>query len=202
MADTISLDRPLPVGERGHNSVAWLGALCLIATEGSLFAYLLFTYAYAVAQHGPDWQPTLRPSLAYSLPGTIILVASSFVVWWGERGVQQGRRLQQLAGIGGGALMGLVFLIVQYFEWGAKTFSLSSRGYGSFYFTITGFHMAHVIVGVVSLSVVFLWSLAGYFGPRRHAHIAIVSIYWHFVDIVWLVVFSAFYLAPYLTAMR
>lgn len=202
VAEAFNLDRPLPVGERGHNSTGWLGVLCLIATEGSLFAYLLFSYAYAVAQHGPEWLPSLRPSLAYALPGTIILLASSFIVWWGERGVRQGKRVQQLVGIGGAALMGIVFLIIQYFEWTAKPFSLSSSGYGSFFFTITGFHMAHVVVGVVSLSVVFLWSLAGNFGPRRHAHVAIVSIYWHFVDIVWLAVFSAFYLAPYLTAAR
>ncbi len=199
MAEALDLDQPLPVGERGHNSTAWLGLLCLIATEGSLFAYLLFSYAYAVSQHGTGFLPTLHPSLKYSLPGTIVLLSSSFFVWWGERGVQAGRRLQLLAGLGGAVLLGAAFLVIQMFEWRAKYFSLTSRAYGSFFFTITGFHMAHVIAGVIALSVVFGWSLAGQFSQRRHLHVTVVAFYWHFVDAVWLFVFSAFYIAPYLS---
>lgn len=200
MVDDLVLDRSVPVGELRYNSTAWLGVLCLVATEGSLFAYLLFSYAYAVAQHGADWLPTLHPSLAYSLPSTAILLGSSFVAAWGERGVRAGKRNQQLIGLGGAALMGTAFLAIQLLEWRGEPFTVSSRGYGSFFFTITGFHMAHVVVGVIILAAVFAWSAFGYFGMRRHAHIANAVTYWHFVDVVWLFVFSAFYLAPYLGA--
>ena len=93
----------------------------------------------------------------------------------------------------------MIFLIVQIFEWKAKTFGLSSNAYGSFYFTITGFHMAHVVVGLASLSVVWMWSALGYFTPRRHEAVSISSVYWHFVDVVWLFVFTAFYVTPYLS---
>lgn len=202
MADGLLLNGALPVGSIERNSTAWLGVLCLIATEASLFAYLLFSYAYAATQHGGSWLPTPHPSVKFSGPGTVILLASSVAVWWGERGVKHARRGQQLTGLGIGILLGLVFLIIQLFEWKSKTFSLSSGGYGSFFFTITGFHMAHVIVGVASLIAVFGWSLTGYFTPRRYSHVMIASIYWHFVDAVWLVVFFTFYLAPYLGLLR
>jgi cytochrome c oxidase subunit 3 len=198
MAEVLTIGEPLPVGSKGHNSTAWLGALCLIATEGSLFAYLLFGYAYAASQHGVGWLPTPHPSFKYSLPGTAILLLSSVAVWWGERGVKRGRRLQHLGGLAIAVALGLLFLVVQLFEWKSKTFSLSSSGYGSFFFTITGFHMAHVIVGVTALAAVLGWAVAGYFGPRRYAHVMIASIYWHFVDAVWLAVFFTFYVAPYL----
>lgn len=75
---------------------------------------------------------------------------------------------------------------------------MRSSLYGSLFFTITGFHMVHVVAGVMSLAVVFAWVALGYFDTRRNAPVLIVSIYWHFVDAVWIVVFTTLYLAPYL----
>jgi heme/copper-type cytochrome/quinol oxidase subunit 3 len=197
MADAVYEPRSLPVGSREYNATGWLGALCLIATEGSLFAYLLFSYAYFAVQHGKAWLPDAHPSLRYSLPGTIILVTSSATAWWSERSLKRGDRAQHLAALTGTIVLGLVFLILQLFEWKSKHFTLSSSAYGSLFFTITGFHMLHVIVGVISLSTVLGWSLAGYFSPRRHLHLTISSAYWHFVDVVWLAVFFTFYITPY-----
>ena len=97
---------------------------------------------------------------------------------------------------GAGAVLGTIFAVIQYFEWAQKPFTLSSSGYGSLYFTITGFHMAHVIVGVIMLWALCAWSLMGYFNRVRYVHIHIGALYWHFVDAVWLVVFFTFYLTP------
>jgi heme/copper-type cytochrome/quinol oxidase subunit 3 len=187
----------LPIGARGRNSVGWPGMLCLIATESSLFAYLLFSYYYMALQHGPAWLPERHPSLTLALPNTVVLLASSGFVWWGEEGVKHARRGQHLLGLGIGILLGVTFLVVQGFEWKAKTYGLATSSYGSLYFTTTGFHMAHVVVGVLVLMVVFLWSVLGYFSPRHHARMTIASIYWHFVDVVWLFVFTTYYLSPY-----
>jgi cytochrome c oxidase subunit 3 len=187
----------LPIGAKGRNSVGWPGMLCLIATESALFAYLLFSYYFDALQRGPAWLPEPHPSLTLAGPNTLVLLASSGFVWWGEAGVKHGRRGQHLVGLVAGVLLGVAFLVVQGFEWKAKPFGLDSSSYGSLYFTITGFHMAHVIVGVVVLAVVFLWSVLGYFSPRHHARMTIASIYWHFVDVVWLFVFATFYLSPY-----
>jgi cytochrome c oxidase subunit 3 len=79
---------------------------------------------------------------------------------------------------------------------GQKSFTLSSSPYSSLYFTVTGFHMAHVVVGVIMLWALCVWSLMGYFNRVRYVHIHIGALYWHFVDAVWLVVFFTFYLTP------
>lgn len=198
MAEVAYPDVALPVGARGRNSVGWWGVLCLIATEGSLFAYLLFSYYYIAVQRGAAFSPEPHPTMKLSGPNTVILLASSVAVWWGEEGCKRGRRGQHLGGLGIGILLGIAFLIVQLFEWKAKNYGLSSGAYGSLFFTVTGFHMAHVVVGVGLLIAVFGWSAAGYFNARRHAPVSISALYWHFVDAVWLCVFFTFYLSPYL----
>jgi heme/copper-type cytochrome/quinol oxidase subunit 3 len=92
----------------------------------------------------------------------------------------------------------VIFVGIQVLEWKAKSFSLNSSAYGSLFFTITGFHMAHVIVGLLLLLPLTLWSTLGYFGPLRSAPISIGAVYWHFVDAVWLAVFFTLYITPYL----
>jgi heme/copper-type cytochrome/quinol oxidase subunit 3 len=188
----------LPVGGDGRNHVAWWGVLCLIATEASLFAYLLFSYFYIAFQFGLAWLPERHPSFALAAPDTVVLLLSSVAAWWGEKGVINGHRRQHLAGLEMAIGLGAVFVAVQLVEWSKKPFGLASSSYGSLYFTITGFHMLHVIVGLVVLATLLGWSIAGYFGPRRHTPILIGSAYWHFVDVVWLFVFSTFYVTPYL----
>ncbi len=136
--------------------------------------------------------------MPWRLPDTAVLLLSSVAVWWGEKGVVAGRRRQNLAGLAIAIGLGAIFVAVQFVEWSKKPFGLASSSYGSLYFTITGFHMAHVVVGLVVLGTLLGWSGAGYFGPRRHTPILIGSAYWHFVDAVWLFVFSTFYLTPFL----
>jgi cytochrome c oxidase subunit III len=199
MADAAQVDPALPVAALGRNSVGWWGMLCLIATEASLFAYLLFSYAYFAVRFGPSWLPERHPSMLLAAPNTIVLLSSSVVVWRSEAGAKEGRRGHHLAWLAFAIALGGIFVIVQMFEWKAKTYSLSSNAYGSFYFTITGFHMAHVVVGLAVLSVVWIWSALGYITPRRHEAVLISSVYWHFVDVVWLFVFTAFYITPYLS---
>lgn len=200
MADAGQVDYALPVAALGRNSVGWWGMLCLIATEASLFAYLLFSYAYFADRFGGSWFPERHPSLVLALPNTIVLLSSSFVVWRSEAGAKEGRRRHHLSWLAFAIALGVIFVIVQMFEWKARTYSLSTNAYGSFYFTITGFHLAHVIAGLAILSVVWLWSWLGYITPRRHEAVLISSVYWHFVDVVWLFVFTAFYVTPYLAS--
>jgi cytochrome c oxidase subunit III len=196
MADVLAPERPLPVGARGRNSVGWWGMLCLIASEGALFAYVLFGYFYVAVQRGPGWSPEPHPTFRLAGPNTLVLLASSVAVWWGETGAKSGRRAQHLGGLGAGILLGALFLAIQILEWKAKPFGLNSGSYSSLYFVITGFHMAHVIAGLVMLTAIFGWSAMGLFTPRRHEPVSLGALYWHFVDAVWLAVFSTFYVSP------
>jgi heme/copper-type cytochrome/quinol oxidase subunit 3 len=136
------------------------------------------------------------PGLRLALPNTLVLLASSVCVWWAERGIKRGNRVSAVLGLALGFLLGSIFVVVQVFEWLSKTFSVSSHAYGSLYFTITGFHMAHVAGGLIMLAVLLVWTAMRYFGPKRHAAISIGAVYWHFVDAVWLLVFTTFYLTP------
>jgi heme/copper-type cytochrome/quinol oxidase subunit 3 len=200
MAERIRLDGRLPVGAVDTRASGWWAMIFVVFTEASLFAYLLFSYFYlAVQPHEAGTFPQGGPpDLTLALPNTIVLLASSVAVGWAQLGIEHGSKWRLVAGLGIGALLGLVFLVVQYFEWAQKPFGLSSTPYSSLYFTVTGFHMAHVVVGLAMLLALTLWSSRGYFNRARYAHIHIGALYWHFVDAVWLAVFFTFYLTPLL----
>ncbi|HEX6860758.1 MAG TPA: cytochrome c oxidase subunit 3 [Caulobacteraceae bacterium] len=188
----------IPYGSVGKTGVGWWGMMTLVVTEACLFGYLLFSYAFTFIQSGPSFLPSKPPSLHLAGPNTVLLLLSSVAVWWGERGIKRGRRGQFLLGVGIAIALGVIFVLIQMKEWRSKEFTISSSAYGSHYFTITGFHMAHVVLGLVGLIAILLWGWRGYFGPERHTGVLVTSLYWHFVDVVWLTVFCAFYLAPYL----
>ena len=200
MAERLPLQSSLPVGALNTRASGWWAMIFTVFTEASLFAYLLFSYYYlAVQPHLPGTFPEGgQPDLTLALPNTIILLLSSVAVGWAQLGIEHGNKWRLVWGLGLGAVLGLVFLVVQYFEWAEKPFTLSSTPYASLYFVITGFHMAHVMVGVAILAALTFWSGKGYFNRLRYAHVHIGALYWHFVDVVWLGVFFTFYITPLL----
>ena len=200
MPESVAATAKLPVGAIDTRASGWWAMIFVVFTEGSLFAYLLFSYFYiAVQPHAPGTFPEGgMPSLALALPNTIILLLSSAAVAWAQFNIEHDNAARLVTGLLVGALLGIVFLSVQYFEWAEKPFGLASTPYSSLYFTVTGFHMAHVVVGVAMLFALTLWSGLGYFNRVRYAHIHIGALYWHFVDAVWLAVFFTFYVTPHL----
>lgn len=191
----------LPVGSKRHHASGWWGMLTLIATEATLFAYLFFSYFY-IASHAPTaWPPHGAPPLALAIPGTIVLLLGSVTMWWGERGMERGRPGQLMTGIGFTVLLGVAFIVLEGIDWAREPFHLSSDVYSSLYFTITGFHLAHVLVGLLILIVLFVWTALGYFDAKRHAAASIGVLYWHFVTAVWVGVFFTFFIAPRLGMM-
>jgi cytochrome c oxidase subunit 3 len=196
----VALAQPeqLPVGPIGRHGVGYWGVATLVASEAALFSYLLFAYFYPGATAQQGWLLEAHPDLTLAAPNTVLLLASSFVAWFGERGVLKGRRAQALVGFGGAFVMGSVFVIVQWFEWKAKLFSIGTSSYASLYYVTTGFHIAHVLVGLLVLAALFAWTALDYFSPRRRLTVSAGVLYWHFVDVVWVFVFTTFYLTPYL----
>lgn len=193
MADIHLSDTSLPVGGQELISTRWWGMMCLIATEGILFVYLIFAYAYLGAQSPGRWPAAGPPSLALSAPDTIVLLASSFLLGWGVR--KRASRARLRLALAGTFVLGAIFLVVQGFEWAAKPFMLKTNAYSAIYFTLTGFHMAHVVVGLLMLLVLLAWSFSGRL--NHHPECAFLgTLYWHFVDVVWLAVFTAIYLFP------
>jgi len=188
----------LPVGSVGRHASGWWGMIAVVVTEAGLFGYLLFSYYFTLTQLGADaFLPGEAPSFRLAGPNTALLLASSVAVGWGERGLRRGRKGQLVAGLVAAIALGALFAGIQLLEWSGKDFTLTSGVYGSLYFTITGFHLAHVLVGLVGLALMALWTGLGLFDRVRHAPVTIGALYWHFVDAVWLAVFFTLYVTPH-----
>ncbi len=198
MAETMQFDKLLPVGSEGKRSGGWWGVVALIVTEGSLFGYLLFSYLYLASQTEQHWPPEGLPDLLIPGVNTIILLTSSVFFWASEHCIQGRQRRWSIASMALAVILGIAFVVIQLNEWSKKAYDMTSNLYGSLYFTITGFHMFHVIVGLIILMLLLLWIALGYFDDRRYAAVTIGGLYWHFVDVVWLFVFTTLYLTPYL----
>ncbi|MEO8767640.1 MAG: cytochrome c oxidase subunit 3 [Nitrosospira sp.] len=198
MADANQLfAQPLPVGSKGKLSGGWWGVLAMIVTEGSLFGYLLFTYFYLSSQAEEHWPPSGLPDLLMPSINTAILLVSSVCVWASERCIRTKRIQWAIVAMALAIVLGACFVGVQLNEWDKKTYGMTSDLYGSLYFTITGFHLLHVIIGLSILLLLLMWISFGYFNEKRHVAITIGGVYWHFVDGVWLFVFTTLYLFPY-----
>ena len=188
----------LPVGTavEAHPPGQW-GMLLLIATESALFGCLLFSYFYLGAR-APAWPPSGPPELTLASINTVLLLSSSAALHWGERGIRRGHVGRLRAGLALTIVLGAVFLSLQGIEYHRQSLTPATDAYSSAFYTVTGVHGAHVLVGLVVLAVLSVMAARGKFDKADHAYVSNAALYWHFVDAVWLAVFSSLYLAPHL----
>jgi len=186
----------LPVNGKPHHTSGWWGMMLLICTEAALFAFLLFSYFYLDAQN-TLWPPPGPPDVNLAMINTIILMVSSVPARLGTMAIRRGARAMLSLWIFITMALGLAFLIIEAIEWSQKTFTPQTDAYSSLFFTITGFHYAHVVVGMLMLLVILLRNWAGHFSARRHLAVENVMLYWHFVGVVWLFVFTTIYVTPH-----
>lgn len=137
----------------------------------------------------------LTPVDAWGIPAlnTLILLTSGATVTWAHWGLQKGRQLQLKLGLALTIALGIVFISLQIHEYAEATFTIRDGIYGATFYMLTGFHGFHVMLGTVMLIVIFLRSLAGHFTPGRHFAFEAVAWYWHFVDVIWLLLFVFVY---------
>jgi heme/copper-type cytochrome/quinol oxidase subunit 3 len=193
MTDAIQMEG-LPPRREGTESLDWWAMALTIVTEAAFFVCLLFGYFYLQSLH-PEWPPEM-PRLRISLPNTAILLASSVALWWAERGIRNGQELRLRLGIAVTLVLGSVFVCLQILEYHELRFTPATDAYGSVFFTVTGFHGAHVVVGLMILLFVLARALAGHFSDQNHRAVKNAAMYWHFVDAVWIAVFTSLYLTP------
>jgi cytochrome c oxidase subunit 3 len=173
--------------------------LCLIATEGILFVYLIFSYGYLASQSRGPFVPGGAPALDIAIPATVALLLSSGTAEWSKRSARAGNlNLSRLA-LACTIVLGVLFVALSGIEWSRKPFALGDSAYSSIYFLLTGTHLTHVVVGILGLVVLLLLSLTGHVKAGHDQHRTLVTLYWHFVDVVWLFVFATVYLSPRLT---
>jgi cytochrome c oxidase subunit 3 len=194
-----------------------LGMLLFITSEVMFFAGLFAAYFSIRASYQElvggqlvhIWPPIVPGSnppeqfhlqmLPIVLPATIILVASSFTCQMGVNAIKRDDRTGFLRNFGITLVMGIVFLLLQAYDYTTlfgEGITLGSTTFGTTYFTLTGFHGAHVFGGALMLGVVVYRGMAGQFSARHHDMVEATSLYWHFVDVVWILLFSILYLLP------
>lgn len=144
---------------------------------------------------GPGIIDKFTPMGAWGLPAlnTLILLISGATVTWAHWGLKKNNRFQLVFGLFLTVALGVSFLILQGVEYMHAEFSLQTGIYGATFFMLTGFHGAHVTLGTIMLIVILFRSMAGHFTPERHFAFEAVSWYWHFVDVVWLLLFIFVY---------
>jgi len=195
-----------------------LGMLLFITSEVMFFAGLFAAYfsiraGYTEVVNGIAthvWPPTkfadlLHPlplitasgALNLILPATIILVLSSFTCQLGLNAIKRDDRRGFMRAFAITLAMGVTFLLMQAFDYSVlmhEGLTMGATTFGTTYFTLTGFHGAHVFGGILMLSVVVYRGMAGQFSGRHHDMVEATSLYWHFVDVVWVLLFSILYL--------
>lgn len=197
MSQAVARDRI--VRRSPEPTTATMGMLLFILTEATLFATFLVSYFFLRFQSAPRWPPDgiEPPTLLLPSVMTIILLSSSVPMHLAEVGIRKGSRRQLHLGLLLSFVLGAVFLALQGFEYAEslKEFTPGANAYGSLFFLITGFHGAHVLAGLLLNLWVQVQARRGFFSQERHLTVRNVALYWHFVDAVWIAIFSSLYLA-------
>jgi cytochrome c oxidase subunit 3 len=189
---------------RAQASPGWsnqkLGLVLFIASEGILFGALFANYFYnrANSRYWPPESDVERvPVFPLALILTVVLLSSGWTCHNAVRAISNGRRSEMLAWLAATILLGSFFIGGQAFEYAnlfQEGLTPGSGLYATTFFGLTGMHGAHVLAGIALLSVMYLRSAAGHFTPSRHFGLEGATLYWHFVDLVWVVLFFAVYL--------
>ena len=173
-----------------------LGILLFIVSEVMLFGSFFAAYFFirVVANVGP-WPPD-GLTLPVSVAGvnTAILVSSSFTVHWALQSIRRGNRAGLQAGLVLTFLMGLTFLLTQVVEYSRVGFAPHDNAFTTIFFCLTGLHGAHVFVGLTILLFATIRAFRGHFSAAHHHGVELPGIYWHFVDVMWIVVYTTVYI--------
>ena len=182
--------------------VAWklpyhgkVGMACLIIAESAIFTIFVVAYLFYVGKSfsGPTPRDLLETPIFY----TICLLSSSLTIHFAGKVLDRGRRgaflLLWLLTI----TLGTLFLYGTGQEWHRLIYehglTISTNLFGTTYYSLVGLHAFHVTAGLIMLSIVLLFGLARRVGPEQSARVGVLSLYWHFVDAVWVVVFTVVY---------
>jgi|SRR5579862_1067272 len=172
------------------------GMACLIIAESAIFTIFVVAYLFYVGKSltGPTPREVLETPIFY----TVCLLSSSLTVHFAGRFLRLGRRGTFLTLWLATIALGGIFLFGTGQEWHRLIYehglTISTNLFGTTYYSLVGLHATHVIVGLVMLSIVFLFGLAGRVGPEQSSRVEVLALYWHFVDSVWVVVFTVVYI--------
>jgi cytochrome c oxidase subunit III len=172
-----------------------LGMLLFIISEIMVFGGFFTAYFFIRIAQGNPW-PAPGTTLPVGVAGfnTAILVSSSFTIHWAETSIKRGNRFGLKAGMLLTFLLGCSFLFIQINEYANIGFAPQDAAQQTIFFSLTGLHGAHVFIGLLLLLFVTIRAFKGHYSPEEHRGVEIPGIYWHFVDVMWLVVYTTVYI--------
>jgi cytochrome c oxidase subunit III len=174
---------------------AVLGMLLFIASEIMLFGSFFTAYFFVRVNGNAEW-----PLPPFELPkfvagvNTAILVTSSFTIHWALQSIKRGNRAGLQAGLVLTLALGATFLLTQIREYSRVGFAPHDGAFGTIFYGLTGLHGAHVFIGLTLLTFATIRAFRGHFSVAHHAGVEVPGIYWHFVDVMWIVVYTTVYL--------
>jgi cytochrome c oxidase subunit 3 len=194
-----------PDAQFGKASLGKIGMWFFLCSDALSFGGLLLGYGILRGQ-STQWHHPGEPELGINFTAglTFLLICSSVTMVLAHAAAVENKRKEMLTFLGLTILGGVLFLCGQYKEYfGIGGPGLIEEGlvfghsaYASTFYLITSFHGCHVMTGVIYLSVIFIRALLGQFEGGKHHHIEIAGLFWHFVDLVWIIVFTFVYLVP------
>jgi cytochrome c oxidase subunit III len=175
-----------------------LGILLFIVSEVMLFGAFFASYFFLRVVVDPaSWppEPFVLPKAVAGM-NTAILISSSFTIHFALESIRRGNRTGLKLGLVATWLLGATFLFIQINEYVHLGFSARDLSFGSIFYCLTGLHGAHVFVGLMLLSFATIRAFRGHFGPaeKDHLGVEVPGIYWHFVDVMWIIVYVTVYI--------
>jgi cytochrome c oxidase subunit III len=173
----------------------FLGMVLFIISEIMLFGAFFTAYFFIRVVGEVDW-PGQGEELPVAIAGvnTAILLSSSLTMHWTLEGVRTENRQALKLGILTTFLLGLTFLCIQINEYVHLGFAPQDSAQGTIFYCLTGLHGAHVFIGLTLLAMVTVRAFRGHYTAKEHRGVEVPGIYWHFVDIMWIFVFSTLYI--------
>lgn len=178
-----------------HPDLRLWGLITFLASESLMFGGLFVVYLFYRGA-AESWPPEgTEVELLLPTINTIILVSSSFVIHRGDTAIKQGKvgglRLWYIIT----AAMGAIFLAGQAYEYLTLGYGLTTNVFANCFYVMTGFHGLHVFVGILLiLGVLWRSRREGHYSESKHVGVEMAEIYWHFVDIIWIVLFTLLYI--------
>jgi cytochrome c oxidase subunit 3 len=186
---------PPPAHRSSRVEPGLLGMLLFIISEIMVFGAFFTAYFFIRIAQGNPW-PAPGTTLPVEVAGvnTAILISSSFTIHWAQSSIAKGNRLGLKAGMLTTFLLGCTFLFIQINEYANIGFAPQDGAQQTIFYSLTGLHGAHVFIGLLLLLFVTIRSFRGHYTPEEHRGVEVPGIYWHFVDIMWLVVYTTVYI--------
>jgi cytochrome c oxidase subunit 3 len=185
---------PPPANRSSRVDPQLLGMLLFIISEVMVFGAFFTAYFFIRIAQGDPWPaPGTHLPLEVAGVNTAILVSSSFTLHWAQTAIKKGNRFGLKAGMLITFLLGATFLFIQINEYANIGFAPQDHAQGTIFYGLTGLHGAHVTIGLILLLIVTIRAFRGHFTPEEHRGVEIPGIYWHFVDIMWIVVYFTVY---------